>query len=179
MHIGVCMFATDYAIRPDELARAAEERGFESLWVPEHTHIPTSRRTPFPGGAQLPKEYSHTYDPFVSLMAAAAATKRLKIGTGICLIIERDTITTAKEVASLDALSGKWWSTRTAGGINQANPATWAEVIAKNPDATISAISVDNGGSSGNTTPADQFAAGVDNVIVGFGSDFTRYDFGG
>jgi hypothetical protein len=80
---------------------------------------------------------------------------------------------------SLDAMAGKWWSTRAAGGINQANPATWAEVIAKNPDATISAISFDNGGSSGNTTPADQFAAGVDNVIVGFGSDFTRYDFGG
>jgi alkanesulfonate monooxygenase SsuD/methylene tetrahydromethanopterin reductase-like flavin-dependent oxidoreductase (luciferase family) len=106
MHIGVCMFATDYAIRADELARAAEERGFESLWVPEHTHIPVSRRTPFPGGSQLPKEYSHTYDPFVSLMAAAAATTRLKVGTGICLIIERDTITTAKEVASLDLLSG-------------------------------------------------------------------------
>ena len=106
MHIGICMFATDYAIRADELARDAEERGFESLFVPEHTHIPASRRTPFPGGGQLPKEYSHTYDPFVSLMAAAAVTTRLKIGTGICLIIERDTITTAKEVASLDALSG-------------------------------------------------------------------------
>ena len=80
---------------------------------------------------------------------------------------------------SLDAMAGKWWSTRNAGGINQSNPATWADVIAKNPDATISAISLDNAGSSGNTTPADQFAAGVDNVIVGFGSDFTRYDFGG
>jgi probable F420-dependent oxidoreductase len=106
MHIGVCMFATDYAIRIDELAREAEARGFESLFVPEHTHIPVSRRTPFPSGEPLPKEYSHTFDPFVSLMAAAAATKRLRIGTGICLIIERDTITTAKEVASLDLLSG-------------------------------------------------------------------------
>ena len=106
MHIGVCMFATDYAIRIDELAREAESRGFESLFVPEHTHIPVSRRTPFPSGEPLPKEYSHTFDPFVSLMAAAAATKRLRIGTGICLIIERDTITTAKEVASLDLLSG-------------------------------------------------------------------------
>jgi probable F420-dependent oxidoreductase len=105
MHIGVCIFATDYAIRIDELARAAEERGFESLWVPEHTHIPTSRRTPFPGGGQLPREYSHTLDPFVSLMAAAAVTTRLKVGTGICLLIERDTIVTAKEVASLDLLS--------------------------------------------------------------------------
>jgi probable F420-dependent oxidoreductase len=106
MHIGVCIFATDYAIRIDELAREAEARGFESLFVPEHTHIPVSRRTPFPSGEPLPKEYSHTFDPFVSLMAAAAATKRIRIGTGICLIIERDTITTAKEVASLDLLSG-------------------------------------------------------------------------
>jgi probable F420-dependent oxidoreductase len=105
MNIGVCMFATDYAIRIDELAKAAEDRGFESLWVPEHTHIPASRRTPFPGGTDLPKEYSHTLDPFVSLMAAAAATKRLRVGTGICLIIERDPIVTAKEVASLDLLS--------------------------------------------------------------------------
>jgi probable F420-dependent oxidoreductase len=106
MHIGICIFATDYAIRIDELAREAEARGFESLFVPEHTHIPVSRRTPFPSGEPLPKEYSHTLDPFVSLMAAAAATKRIRIGTGICLIIERDTITTAKEVASLDLLSG-------------------------------------------------------------------------
>ncbi len=106
MHIGICIFATDYAIRIDELAREAEARGFESLFVPEHTHIPVSRRTPFPSGEPLPKEYSHTFDPFVSLMAAAAATKRIRIGTGICLIIERDTITTAKEVASLDLLSG-------------------------------------------------------------------------
>ena len=106
MKIGVCMFATDYAIRIDELARAAEDRGFESLFVPEHTHIPVSRRTPFPAGGALPKEYSHTFDPFVSLMAAAAVTKKIRIGTGICLIIERDTIVTAKEVASLDVLSG-------------------------------------------------------------------------
>ena len=106
MKIGVCMFATDYAIRIDELARAAEDRGFESLFVPEHTHIPVSRRTPFPAGGPLPKEYSHTFDPFVSLMAAAAATKKIRVGTGICLIIERDTVVTAKEVASLDVLSG-------------------------------------------------------------------------
>ena len=118
MNIGVCMFFTDYAIRIDELAREAEARGFESLWVPEHTHIPTSRRTPFPGGAQLPKEYAHTFDPFVSLMAAAAATKRLRIGTGICLVIERDTIITAKEVASLDALSGGRFEFGIGGGWN-------------------------------------------------------------
>jgi len=119
MHIGVCMFATDYAIRLDELARAAEERGFESLFVPEHTHIPVSRRTPFPSGGPIPKEYSHTFDPFVSLMAAAAATRHLKIGTGICLIIERDTITTAKEVASLDVLSNGRFLFGVGGGWNR------------------------------------------------------------
>ena len=106
MHYGVYIFPTDYSIRIDELARAAEERGFESLFVTEHTHIPASRRTPFPGGGELPKEYSHTLDPFVGLTAAAAATRTLKVGTGICLIIEHDPITTAKEIASLDLLSG-------------------------------------------------------------------------
>lgn len=105
MKLGIEMFATDYAIRPDELARACEERGFESVWYPEHTHIPTSRRTPFPGGTELPKEYWHTHDLFVALMAAAAATKTIKIGSGICLAIERDPITMAKEVASVDQLS--------------------------------------------------------------------------
>ena len=105
MNIGVFIFATEYAIRIDELARELEARRFESLWVPEHTHIPTSRRSPFASG-ELPEEYKHTHDPFVSLMFAAAVTKNLKVGTGICLIIERDTITTAKSVASLDLLSG-------------------------------------------------------------------------
>ena len=119
MHIGVCMFATDYAIRIDELARASEERGFESLWVPEHTHIPKSRKTPFAGGEPLPKEYFHTLDPFVSLMAAAAATKKLRVGTGICLVIERDPITTAKEVASLDLLSGGRFELGIGAGWNQ------------------------------------------------------------
>lgn len=118
MHIGVCMFATDYAIRIDELARECEARGFESLWVPEHTHIPTSRRTPWPGGSELPREYSHTLDPFVSLMAAAGATQRLKLGTGICLVIERDTITMAKEVASLDLLSNGRFLFGIGGGWN-------------------------------------------------------------
>ena len=102
---GVCMFPTDYAIQPVPLARAAEERGFESLFFPEHTHIPASRRTPWPGGAALPKEYWHTHDPFVALGAAAAVTTRLKLATGICLIIERDPLTLAKEVASLDTIS--------------------------------------------------------------------------
>jgi probable F420-dependent oxidoreductase len=113
------MFATDYAIRIDELARAAEERGFESLWVPEHTHIPKSRKTPFPAGEPLPKEYFHTLDPFVSLMAAAAVTTRLRIGTGICLVIERDPITTAKEAASLDLLSGGRFELGVGAGWNQ------------------------------------------------------------
>jgi probable F420-dependent oxidoreductase len=105
MHYGVVMFPTDYAIRPDDLARAAEERGFESLWVPEHTHIPVSRKSPWPGGGDLPKEYWHSHDPFVALAMAAAVTTKLKLGTGICLVIERDPITMAKEVASLDHLS--------------------------------------------------------------------------
>lgn len=118
MDIGVCIFATDYAIQIDELARETEARGFESLWVPEHTHIPTSRQSPWAGGAELPKEYSYTYDPFVSLMYAAAVTTTLKLGTGICLIIERDTITTAKEVASLDRLSGGRFLLGIGGGWN-------------------------------------------------------------
>ncbi|HXH82116.1 MAG TPA: LLM class F420-dependent oxidoreductase [Candidatus Tectomicrobia bacterium] len=119
MHVGVCIFATEYAIRIDELAREAEARGFESLWVPEHTHIPTSRRTPFPGGGPLPKEYAHTLDPFVALMAAAAATTRLRIGTGICLLIQRDTITTAKQVATLDLLSNGRFEFGIGAGWNQ------------------------------------------------------------
>src|ERR1044072_2125635 len=105
MFYGVTMFATDYAIRPDHLARQLEQRGFESLWVPEHTHIPVSRKSPWPGGPNLPKEYTHSLDPFLALSAAAAVTSTLKLGTGICLVIERDTITTAKEVATLDYLS--------------------------------------------------------------------------
>ena len=118
MHIGIAIFATEYAIRIDELAREAEARRFESLWVPEHTHIPTSRRSPFAGGRPLPEEYKHTLDPFVALTAAAAATERLRVGTGICLIIERDTITTAKSVASLDLLSHGRFEFGLGGGWN-------------------------------------------------------------
>src|SRR6266705_6790926 len=105
MHYGVFIFPTDYSIRIDELARAAEERGFESLFVTEHTHIPTSRRSPFAGGGPLPKEYAHTLDPFIGLTAAAAVTQRLKLGTGICLVVEHDPIVLAKTIASLDLLS--------------------------------------------------------------------------
>ena len=118
MHIGLCIFATEYAIRIDELAREAEARNFESLWVPEHTHIPTSRRSAFAGGQQLPEQYKHTIDPFVALTAAAAATEKLRVGTGICLIIERDTITTAKSVASLDLLSHGRFELGLGGGWN-------------------------------------------------------------
>jgi probable F420-dependent oxidoreductase len=105
MKFGVAIFPTEDSQPPDELARMAEERGFESLLFPEHTHIPASRETPYPAGGELPPEYSRTYDPFVAVTAAAGATERLKVGTGICLVIERDPITTAKEVASIDRLS--------------------------------------------------------------------------
>jgi probable F420-dependent oxidoreductase len=118
MDFGVVMFCTAYAIAPDELARGLEERGFESLWIPEHTHIPASRKSPWPGGPNLPKEYWSSYDPFLALTAAAAATRRLKLGTGICLVVERDAITTAKEVATLDRLSGGRFLFGIGGGWN-------------------------------------------------------------
>jgi probable F420-dependent oxidoreductase len=119
MDIGVCIFPTDKAIRMDELARELESRRFESLFVPEHTHIPTSRKSPFAGGKPLPEEYKRTFDPFVCLMAAGAATKTLKLGTGICLIIERDTIATAKSVASLDAMTNGRFLFGIGGGWNR------------------------------------------------------------
>jgi probable F420-dependent oxidoreductase len=106
MHFGVFYFPTDYGIDVGELARAVEDRGLESLFFCEHTHIPVSRRSPFPGGGELPKRYVHTHDPFVALSFAAAATKRIKLGTGICLVPQHDPIVTAKSVASLDQLSG-------------------------------------------------------------------------
>src|SRR5579864_3618225 len=99
------MFPADYAISVVDLARGAEARGFESVWVPEHTHIPAVRETPFPQGGDLPREYSHTLDPFAALAAASTATTRIKLGTGICLVIQRDPIVLAKEVASVDLLS--------------------------------------------------------------------------
>jgi probable F420-dependent oxidoreductase len=103
--LGLTLFPTDYSIAPAELAQAAEERGFESLWFPEHTHIPLSRRSPWPGGAELPKMYYDVMDPFVSLATAASVTRTLRLGTGVCLLVQRDPLQTAKEVATLDRLS--------------------------------------------------------------------------
>ena len=118
MDIGVFIFDTDYSIRADELARELEDRGFESLFVPEHTHIPTSRKSPFPGGGPLPKQYSHTLDPFVTLSWAAAVTTRLRVGTGICLVPQRDPIVTAKSIASLDMMSNGRFVFGMGGGWN-------------------------------------------------------------
>jgi probable F420-dependent oxidoreductase len=106
MEFGIAMFVTDETVAPNELGPLVEQRGFDSLWVPEHTHIPVSRRTPYPSGGELPRQYLRTLDPFVGLTAAAAATSTLLVGTGILLVIERDPIVTAKEVATLDLLSG-------------------------------------------------------------------------
>jgi len=106
MRIGAAIFFTDYSISPTELARALEDRGFESLWVPEHSHIPLTRKSPFPSGGDLPKKYYDVMDPFVVLGAAAAVTKTLLLGTGICLTVQRDPIQTAKQVASTDQVSG-------------------------------------------------------------------------
>jgi probable F420-dependent oxidoreductase len=119
MNFGVTMFPTRYSVGPAELARAVEERGFESLFFPEHTHIPTSRRSPWPGGADLPDEYRETLDPFVALTAAAAVTERILLGTGICLVVERDPIVTAKEVATLDLVSGGRFLFGVGGGWNR------------------------------------------------------------
>ncbi len=105
-NFGVQIFPTDQTIQPIEIAKAVEDRGLDSLFFPEHTHIPASRKTPFPGGTDLPNWYWRTHDPFVALTAAAAVTERIKLGTGICLVIERDPITLAKECASLDVISG-------------------------------------------------------------------------
>ncbi len=118
MKIGAFMFATDYNIDIVELATAMEDRGLESLFVPEHTHIPASRLTPFPSGGDLPKKYIHTHDPLVSLSFAAAATKNLKIGTGICLVPQHDPIVLAKGIASLDMLSGGRFIFGIGGGWN-------------------------------------------------------------
>ena len=106
MELGLFFLPTDETIDIVELGSAAEFHGLDALFVPEHTHIPASRETPYPGGGDLPREYQRTLDPFVVLSAVAAVTERLRLGTAICLVTERDPITTAKAVASLDRLSG-------------------------------------------------------------------------
>jgi probable F420-dependent oxidoreductase len=106
LNFGASMFFTDYSMAPGELGTALEDRGFESVWAPEHSHIPLSRKTPFPAGGDLPKKYYDAKDPFVTLTMAAAATKKLKVGTGVCLVAQRDPIQTAKLVASIDQVSG-------------------------------------------------------------------------
>jgi len=118
MRVGVFYFPTDYGIDLSELGRALEDRDFASLYVPEHTHIPVSRKTPFPGGGELPKRYAHTHDPFVGLAFAAAVTKKLIVGTGICLVPQHEPIVTAKAIASLDQLSGGRFVFGIGGGWN-------------------------------------------------------------
>lgn len=105
VRIGINTFVTDEGIRPADLGRAVEERGFDSLFLAEHSHIPASRQTPYPAGGELPRKYYRTLDPFVTLAAAASVTDRLLLGTGVALLIERDVIHTANEVASLDLIS--------------------------------------------------------------------------
>jgi probable F420-dependent oxidoreductase len=119
MKFGVSMFFTDSSISPVELGQTLEARGFESVWAPEHSHIPVSRKTPFPGGGDLPKKYYDAMDPFVTLTAAAMATKTLMVGTGICLIAQRDPIQTAKLVASIDNVTGGRFLFGVGNGWNQ------------------------------------------------------------
>jgi probable F420-dependent oxidoreductase len=118
MDFGAAMFFADYAMGPGELARTLEARGFESIWAPEHSHIPISRATPFPQGGELPKKYYEAMDPFVTLTAAAVATETLKVGTGVCLVTQRDPIQTAKLVASIDQVSRGRFLFGVGGGWN-------------------------------------------------------------
>ena len=119
MQFGTFMFVGDQTMSIVDLASATEERGFESLWVPEHTHIPASRRSPYRLGGELPPEYYHLLDPFIALGAAAGVTTRILLGTAICLVVERDPITLAKEVTSLDFLSGGRFQFGIGGGWNR------------------------------------------------------------
>ena len=119
LDIGAAMFFTDYSMQPGALARACEERGFETMWAPEHSHIPLSRKTPFPGGGELPKQYYDAMDPFVVLAAASQVTKKIKLGTGVLLVQQRDAIQTAKLVASIDQISHGRFLFGIGGGWNQ------------------------------------------------------------
>jgi probable F420-dependent oxidoreductase len=119
LKFGTSMFFTDYSMAPGELGKALEEHGFESVWAPEHSHIPLSRKTPFPAGGDVPKRYYDAMDPFVTLTVAAMATKALKVGTGVCLVAQRDPIQTAKLVASIDQVSGGRFLFGIGNGWNQ------------------------------------------------------------
>jgi probable F420-dependent oxidoreductase len=119
MKFGGAMFFTEYSMSAMELARALEERGFESVWAPEHSHIPLSRKTPFPGGGDLPKQYYDAMDPFVVLAAASQVTRTIKFGTGVALVQQRDVIQTAKLVASIDQVSQGRFLFGVGGGWNQ------------------------------------------------------------
>jgi probable F420-dependent oxidoreductase len=119
MKFGIAYFPTDLGTPMTELAPAVEERGFESLWVAEHSHIPTTTTGPVPGSGPLPKQYSHTLDPFLALTAAAVATRTLKLGTGICLVIQHDPIDLAKSVATIDNLSNGRFLFGVGGGWNR------------------------------------------------------------
>lgn len=119
MHFGASIFFTDSSITPAALGRALEERGFESVWAAEHSHIPLSRKSPWGGGGDLPKQYYDVMDPFVTLTAAACATTTLKIGTGVCLVNQRDPIQLAKLVASIDQVSAGRFLFGVGNGWNQ------------------------------------------------------------
>jgi hypothetical protein len=154
MEFGASIFFTDYSISPAELAGALEERGFDALWAAEHSHIPASRRTPAPGGGELAKRYYDVMDPFVTLAAAAAATKRLKVGTGVCLVIQRDTIQTAKQVASIDQISGGRFLFGIGGGWN-------AEEMEDHGTVYRDALQADARADRGDDRDLDQGEAGV------------------
>ena len=118
MQIALAFPVNDEAMDPASFARAAEDRQYESLWFPDHTHIPVERRSAWPGGPTLPRHYYRTFDPFVALSIAAAVTTTIKLATGVCLLVERDPIITAKEIASLDHLSGGRFVFGVGGGWN-------------------------------------------------------------
>ncbi|MED5227205.1 MAG: LLM class F420-dependent oxidoreductase [Pseudomonadota bacterium] len=132
MKFGVTMFTTDYSISPSELAVAAEERNFESLWLPEHSHIPLPRTSPWPGGGELPKMYYDVMDPFIALASAASVTKKIKLATGICLVVQRDPIQVAKEVATLDQISKGRFLLGVGGGWNAEEMANHGTIDFKN-----------------------------------------------
>ena len=119
MHFGAAMFFTDASMTPSELGPLLEQRGFESLWVPEHSHVPLVRTKAFPGGPELPRPYYDIMDPFLALNTAATVTTRLKIGTGIALLTQRDPIVTAKVVSSIDQLSNGRFLFGVGNGWNQ------------------------------------------------------------